>query len=168
MLAALDEGRATTLDALALCVHAHIHADLPAALADSQDFALHVADFERCQKLLAGSIDQAQDELWQRFGALYRHLDFLGGRSDEAAVAAWLRRLRTDAWYDAFRLAGAGADRSGIERALAVDVEDFVSDLLDPAPFPVAVAAGLVRRAARFLRRRSARIVHATSIAPII
>lgn len=156
---ALETRTMTDLDALAICIYAHIVGDLPRALAattDASEIADRIDDFQLVNTLLDRTLEEIQLTFVERFGSLYGLLENLVGKRDEVFVVGRVASLRRGAWADAFRLMSTQpATRLEAERELDDRVARFIGDVLDPRPRPLALAAHAVRYVAMFFRRKT-------------
>lgn len=153
VFATLRSRSLTEIDALALCISAHIAGDLPHALVDVMnrypdlDPSDVARDFELVGDLLVRHIHAAQDAIGDRFASALDVLGRLTPRRHEMLFAQRLRELRALAWYNATRLRKADArDRLAVEDAILDGIEDTVSVIIDPEIPVISSALYVVRR----------------------
>jgi Family of unknown function (DUF5995) len=145
---AVQKRRVTELDVLMMSIYAHISADLPQALADSSvgTATAHIEDFNRVTDVLTGLLGQIEDDVSDLYNPLFAVLPVAVAPYQHLFVDGGIEDLRAVAWFEGIRL--GTADRGLRLRILAGherNVEEFVSDLLDPTPWPLAVAAQAAR-----------------------
>jgi hypothetical protein len=95
------------LQHLLLGMNAHINLDLGIAMARSvlpEELPAARDDFNRINDVLAGLIDQVQDELTQLW-PWHGFFDWIGGRHDEVLINFSLEKARDQAWRVAEHLA---------------------------------------------------------------
>lgn len=106
---AADSWRPTVLQHLLVGMNAHINLDLGVACAQVAPGAaiseLRI-DFEQINDVLAGLVEQIQDEL-NKVSPLYRFVDDVTGSVDRAVINFSISRARAEAWKQAEILAAA-------------------------------------------------------------
>jgi len=129
---------------LLLGMAAHILLDLGVATHDTEEGALapRRADFMAINRVLAEMLDAVQEDVNSVSPAM-AWLDRAGGRWDERAATAALRRWRVTAWSRAERLARAPAAGRGLQVVRMDRATTRVAPLLcPPAADPVGAVAG--------------------------
>ena len=160
VFAVLHARQLTEIDALALCIYAHIVFDLPNALAglqhqeDAAKVGLRIKDYDLVNDALADHIDEIQDDLAARYSPLLGWLDILVGRYDEVFADRRLRQLRAQAWYYAERLRLGDEDTTTeVTCFLRDSVERYAFAVLEPDPPVVGLLANLTRSLFAGVRR---------------
>jgi hypothetical protein len=156
VFAASQHRRTSVLEELLLGMTAHIVHDLPQALCDvglwTAQGQSRIADYDRCNVLLARAIGAIQRELSHRYDPALGLLDLLAGGYDELLTSYGLRISRAVAWYNAERLLDPRT-RQATLRAIANSPAITQRELLNPPLLSLQLVARWARVVSRLDRR---------------
>lgn len=122
--------KTTVLQDLLLGMNAHILHDLPIALhktgVDPSRLELRKRDHEKVNEVLAGAIDEVQDEVTGHYSWALGFVDRLLGDKDELLTDAGIHAARKNAWSSARMLAGTRDDAARRDVLRNIDNEAAV------------------------------------------